>query len=380
MRGLRLNPLCANGCYHAPPRDLNKALPGARIRKTWKSPIQKAMDDDDDEISYQWVHDVADSLAPDVREAFLEAINDIRGTADEAQLAAALDAGDMERVMAILGLNEQPNYTREHEDTWRGRIVDAISLRRLIERLEETGEKAGQGALENTPELLSPTGEARMRFDVVNPHTVQAVKQHGFNLIRQINDETRNGIRAIVAHALEFGGHPYDQARQIKGLIGLTEKQAQAVTTYRRLLEAGDSQALTRELRDHRFDPTVRAAIRDSRQLPAEQIDSMVQRYADRMLNMRAETIARTETINAARLGTQNAWRQSAEAGLLNHNSMRQGWMVTPDDRLCEFCAPVPDLNPDGVPLGGQFETPLGPVDGPTLHPNCRCVVYLMTL
>jgi len=53
--------------------------------------------------------------------------------------------------------------------------------------------------------------------------------------------------------------------------------------------------------------------------------------------------------------------------------------MVTPDDRLCEYCEAVPDMNPDGVPLGGQFQTPLGPVDGPTLHPQCRCIVYLMS-
>lgn len=368
-------------CLRRRPRALHKARPNEVMRKTWKTIIEKA--EEDELPDYEWLHEIADSMAPDAREAFLDAIDAIRGTADEAQLAAALDAGDYERVLEILGLNEpesqRQSYAASHEDTLRGRIVDAISLRSFEEGVKDTAHAAGQGALENTPGLLSPAGVARMRFDITNPHTVQAVNNYGFNLIREINNETRNGIRAIVAHAMEFGGHPYDQARSIKQLIGLTERQVNAVTNFRRLLESGSSEALDRELRDHRFDGTIEGAIREGRKLPADQIAMMVQRYADRMLNMRAETIARTETINAARLGTQNAWHQAREKGLLS-NSLRQQWMVTPDDRLCEFCQQVPDMNPDGVPLGGQFETPFGPVDGPTLHPNCRCVVYIMSM
>lgn len=362
--GLIISPRCAGGCYRPPKRDLNKALPGAIIRKTWKTPLEKAVEGDPPE--YQWLHDIADSLAPTVREKFLAAVAEIRGTVDEAALIAALDAGDFERIMQILGLADQA--VGNEGDLFQG----------MLDPIEHGVHEAGHAAIETTPAIARLGGSVAMRFDLVNPHTVQAVQQHGFNLIRQISDDTRNGVRAIVAHAMEFGGHPYEQARQIKQLVGLTENQVAAVSNYRRLLEAGDSDALTRELRDHRFDPTVRGAIREGVALPKGQVDTMVQRYADRMLAMRAETIARTETINAARLGTQAAWTQAGENGLLSHNKIRQGWMVTPDDRLCQYCSEVPDMNPDGVPLGGQFKTPFGPVDGPTLHPNCRCIVYLM--
>lgn len=353
------SPAC---CVHGRPRDLSKALPGAIVRKTWKTPIEKATEPGDPE--YQWLHDIADSAAPDVRKAFLDAIARIRGTVKEAQLRAALDSGSIDKVMSVLGLD------RDLE------VLNPL----LTKPLGEIVGEAGTATQDATPALAARGGSLAMRFDLVNPNTVQAVRTYGFNLIRQITDDTRDGIRAIVAHAMEYGGHPYEQARQIRLLIGLTESQADAVANFRRMLEEGDADALTRALRDHRFDGTLRQALgaNPTLTLTDEQIDKMVARYAERMLNARAENIARTETINAARLGTQAAWRQAAEDGWLEHAKIRQGWMVTPDDRLCVYCAAVPLLNPEGVLLGQQFVTPLGPVDGPTLHPLCRCIVYLM--
>lgn len=364
-----LRPDC---CVKRRPVALGERSPRHIVRKTWKTPFEKATER---QIEYQHLHQIADSLVPQVREKFLDAVAAIRGTASEAELAQALEAGDYERIFEILGLSGQRPFNPGNE----GNLIDEM-LHPVEHGIERAGEAtlelgAGVEGLEGAEHVIA--GMQRMKFDLTNPHTVHAVRNHGFNLIRQITDDTRNGIRAIVAHAHEFGGHPYEQARQIKQLVGLTERQAGAVSNYRRLLEAGDSGALERELRDHRFDPSVRRAIREGNKLSPEQVDNLVQRYADRMLTMRAETIARTETINASRLGAQAAWTQAAEGGLLQRHQLRQGWMVTPDDRLCQYCAAVPDMNPDGVPLGGQFETLLGPVDGPTLHPNCRCTVYL---
>jgi hypothetical protein len=349
-------------CVHARPRELGKALPGAVVRKTWRTPIEKAGAPEDPE--YRWLHDIADTAAPDVRKAFLDAIARIRGTVKEAQLRAALDSGSIDKVMSVLGLDKDLS------------ALDPL----LTKPLGEIVGQAGVATQDATPALAARGGSLAMRFDLVNPNTVQAVRTYGFNLIRQITDDTRDGIRAIVAHAMEYGGHPTEQARQIRSLIGLTESQADAVANFRDMLENGDREALTRAMRDRRFDGTLRQALGDNptATLSPEQIERMTGRYAERMLNMRAETIARTETINAARLGTQAAWRQAAEDGLLDMNTIRQGWMVTPDDRLCVYCAAVPLLNPEGVPLGQQFSTPLGPVDGPTLHPLCRCIVYLM--
>lgn len=350
-----------SGCVHRE-RRLDRFGPMHKVRKTWKSPFQKAIDPDPE---FEWLHEIADAQVPELRKRFLAAIQAIRGTVKEAELRDALESGDMERIMTVLGLD--------------GDIAQISGA--ITPTFTATLHQAGAAALDATPALASLGGSLSMRFDMVNPGTVQAARNHGFNLIRQISDDTRNGIRAIVAHAVEFGGHPYEQARQIRNLIGLTESQAAAVSNFRRLLTTGDRDALTRELRDRRFDGTLRQTLgaNSQRSLSPDEIDMMTQRYADRMLAARAETIARTETINAARLGTQAAWIQAAENKLLSHNKIRQGWMVTPDDRLCQYCEAVPDMNPGGVALGQPFQTPFGPVGGPTLHPKCRCIVYLMS-
>lgn len=354
-----MKPTC---CVHAPKRDLSKTLPSERVAKTWRTPFEKATEPADPD--YQWLHDIADSAAPEIRKAFLDAIARIRGTIQEAKLRAALESGNIDEVMQVLGLDRDLS------------VIEPYLMKPLTDIVSETGSAAGDA----TPALAERGGSLAMRFDMVNPNTIQAVRTYGFNLIRQISDDTRDGIRSIVAHAMEYGGHPYEQARQIRQLIGLTESQADAVSNFRHLLETRDREALTRALRDKRFDGTLRRALGENptADLSQDQIDRVVQRYGERMLNARAENIARTETINAARLGTQNAWVQATENGWLDRAKVRQGWMVTPDDRLCMWCAAVPLLNPSGVPLGQSFETPLGPVDGPTLHPQCRCILYLM--
>ncbi len=352
-----------NCCVKAKPRDLAKAHPGQVIRPTWLR-VAKVGPEADPE--FQWLHDIADAAAPEVARRFLAAIKTIRGTVKEAKLRAALETGNIDAVMRVLGLDRD-----------LGPIEPG-----LLKPLEAAVHEAGAAALDATPAIANATrgGQLAMRFDAINPHTVQAVRNYGFNMIRQVTEDTRDGIRAIVSNAMEFGGHPSEQARQIRSLIGLTDQQAGWVSSFRQALETGDRGALDRVLRDRRFDSTLDRtlgadAIDD---LAPEQIERMVDRYASRLLDYRATTIARTETINAARIGTQGAWTQATENGLLDRATVRQGWMVTPDDRLCIYCAAVPLLNPDGVRLGEQFITPLGPVDGPGLHPQCRCIVYLL--
>lgn len=337
-----------------------RALGRHPIRKSWRSPLQKASGDAD----YEWLHQIADDASPEIYRRFLDAVRRLRGSPREVELQNALKSGDLDAVMRALGLEDD---------------VQAVMAAQLAAPLQTVVGHAGVAAVEATPALAALGGELAMRFDIVNPKTVQAVRTVGFDLIREISDETRAGIRQIVGDALQFGGHPYEQAREIRKLIGLTENQAKAVANFRRMLENRDTEALTRGLRDKRFDGTLARTLgsNPTMQLAPEQIGRMVDRYASRMLDARAKNIARTETLRAANLGQNLAWAQAVDNGLLDGTTLRRQWLVVPDDRLCEFCEPIPDMNPDGVELGGLFETPLGPVDLPPLHPQCRCVTIL---
>lgn len=340
-----------------------KALSNQRLVKTWRTPIQKAAGENPD-AEYKWLHDIADGAADDVRTAFLNAIKEIRGTLKEAELHAALETGNVDKVVAVLNLDQQ--------------IADALRTQ-VVPPLEDTMIEAGRAAPASS---MPKGGELRMRFDLANPNTTRFLRSYEFDLIKQISDDTRTAIRGVVQNAFAFGGHPTEQARQIKTMIGLTDNQVKTVARFREKLEAGDRAALRHELRDHRFDPTLDRALGQDADLTLTdgQIDKMVARYSDRMLADRAENIARTETINAAQAGQQLAWEQASEKGLLSRTTLRQGWLLTPDDRLCIYCAVVPAMNPGGVPLGGYFQTPLGPVKRPTLHPRCRCSLYLLAL
>jgi hypothetical protein len=357
-----VKPLC---CLHRPPPSIGKQG-SFRVAKGWRSPLAKAMDPDPE---YEWLHEVADKAAPGVRQAFLDAIEKIKGSIKEKELTEALKSGNIREVLRVLNLDPAVNDTL------------AAALGPMI---EDTFIEAGRESVPNTIVPVAgaggAVGSAVMRFDVSNPHTADVLRQYNFGLIRQISDDTRAAIQRVVEDAFAYGGHPYEQARIIRSSIGLTDTQQAAVENFRAMLESGDRQALTRTLRDRRFDRTLDAALGEDaeKELTPEQITRMVGRYRERMIAARAENIARTTTIDVSNTANQAAWHQAAERGLLNRNLVRQGWLVTPDDRLCAYCAAVPLLNLDGVPLGGMFETPLGQVRGPTLHPQCRCIVYLM--
>lgn len=329
------------------------------VRKSWRSIAAKAAAPNDPE--YQWLHDIADAAAPRVRRAFLEAIARIRGSAKEAELRAAVESGNVETALRVLGLDKT--------------LSSAVNAA-IMPPLEDAFLRAGRAAV---PVTLPKGGELAMRFDISNPNAARFLQRYSFELVRQVSDDTRAGVRQVVLDAFRFGGHPREQARLIRQMIGLTDKQAQAVDNFRVLLETGDREALTRALRDRRFDPTLDNALGQAaeRQLTAEQIDRMVGRYRERMLASRAENIARTETLRAANAAQETAWEQAAQQGLLNRATLRRQWLVTPDDRLCIWCAAVPEMNVGGVPMGGMFRTPLGPIAYPPLHPQCRCVTIL---
>src|SRR5574340_724298 len=161
-------------------------------------------------------------------------------------------------------------------------------------------------------------------------------------------------------------------------MIGLTQNQLQAVRNFREMLETQPTmEVLNRALRDKRFDSTLLKAIKTGQRLRQEQIDAMVGRYFDRALNYRAKMIARTETLRASNAGAQELWRQAREQGLLRAENTRRVWIVTDDERLCPNCEEVPDMNEGGVGLDEDFDTPLGPIQVPPLHPHCRCTVAL---
>lgn len=327
---------------------------------------------------------LARTLEPALRIAVLAHVAIQENRATLAAILKALQAGDNALVLdLILG-------------------ADSAPARQAVEDAARAALWAGAASAASQINLrLRGTTFA---FDKLNPQLVQWVKSYAHNLIREIDKQTRESVRAALLDGMHKGQNPVATARDVRQAIGLTTKQAKAVANFRAQLETfhlrtsakgwnlggkidrvngrqvfrpdADGTPLDgideRRLRDFRFDGTLRRAMETGKPLTPAQIDKMVEAYRRKFLRFRAETIARTEALRATNQGVQEAWRQAILDGKADAGLVRRQWVVAKDERLCPTCSPVPGMNPErGVLMDEPFKTPDGPVMLPPVHPNC---------
>ena len=175
---------------------------------------------------------------------------------------------------------------------------------------------------------------APMSFDVANPRAVAIMQQNRLRLVREFTEQQRQAVRESIIDGLTRGINPREQARNFRGAIGLTRRQVQAVNNFRSLLEQNSTQALRRALRDRRFDPSIQRAIRTQEPLDAQQIERMVDRYRERFVAFRAETIARTEALRAANQGSHELYQQAVDNGTLAVDQLVRRWITARDERV----------------------------------------------
>lgn len=201
-------------------------------------------------------------------------------------------------------------------------------------------------------------GTYAIAFDAVDPEAVAWARERSGALIREVTDETLRSVRVIITRAFTEGMPPRTAARLIRNVVGLTERQTQSTLNFRgRLLEKAAK---------------LKAA--GKRAPTSTVIEERTRRYTAKLIRRRALVIARTETIAAANEGQRRLWLQAVKKGFLKDTVQRE-WITTPDDRLCERCAPMDEQR---VGLGELFKPETGKgVMSPPLHPNCRCAVAL---
>lgn len=216
------------------------------------------------------------------------------------------------------------------------RATFPIMLREVMESTADTA----VGILERNPKLRIVGA-----FDVTNPLVTDWIRQHSAELVIQISEESKQAIRDLVARAYAEGIPAQSLARMIRSSIGLTSRQARAVSNLRARMIADGKKA--------------------------DQIEKVTERYAARLLRRRAEMIARTELIKAETQGQLALWKQQIDAGMLP-GDVRKEWIVTEDDRLCPECQ---DMDGATVAVDSDF---VGAEEGPPLHPNCRCSLRLV--
>lgn len=195
---------------------------------------------------------------------------------------------------------------------------------------------------------LPPPISKALRFDTKNPNIADFINRRTGELIYGIHHDTQIVVQQAVQRSLDKALTPKQVAGQIKNAIGLYPKQEQALANFRSKMESSS--------------------------VPEERIDSLVDSYADRLLNQRCMTIARTEIRQVNNQGQLSVWKEAANQDLIKRGAATKIWVV--DGNPCEICEPM-----DGqeVPLDGFWVLDDGTVcETPSdAHPNCFCDMEL---
>lgn len=295
----------------------------------------------------------ARNLQPDLRSSLLESFDLLRVLVGEE---------DLERLIREAGLDRVLTETLDDATLERAFGSFRKELQRAIERatIWRVNEIPGE----------PPT----IAFDVLSPNTIDAVKQLDSRVMRTLKDDVREGFRQAVQRGLEEGKNPRVVARRSREMLGLAPKQEAAVANFRRMLEEGDREALSRELRDKRFDRTLDKALgAKGTGLSEEQIEKMVGAYRRKMVAFNAETNARTAALGAQKRGNRLGWERMVEEGRIDATRIRRRWQNVGDSRV----RPLHQDPPEGVNgevVGFYEEYSTGELIPGEETYNCRCV------
>lgn len=209
------------------------------------------------------------------------------------------------------------------------------------------------------PDLISADLNPAQRavLDYINPRSADYAVMRGGQLVTDISEANRRGLRWILTDSMAKGRGSLDTARMIQKTIGLHTRWARAVVNY-------DTRTYT-QLVSQGMRP---AAAR-------ERTDVLTKRYRDKLIRARAVMIARTETQLAQNMARQTGWDAASKVGVLDGSSMKE-WRTAPSGsslgRPCDVCA---GLNKTRVQWNAAF--PTGHIMPPA-HPHCRCTAVLV--
>lgn len=294
----------------------------------------------------------AASVGPELAARELQAYDLIRQSLSEAELVRAIQSGQLDRLI--------------------GEVLDDRNLEPSIAKLRARVDQTLLDAVRSEAMAGLPSPLRPKAFGVLNPLIIDAAEKLDTRVIQGLRDEIRETVRQAATAGLQEGVHPRAVARRVRDAIGLAPNQERAVANFRRMLEEGDEEALTRLLRDRRFDRTLRRAF-DGDGLSAEQVDRMTGAYRKRFIAHNAETHARTIALDAQKLGQQLSWEDAIRRGVVNAEDLVDTWVAVGgphgDGRnRPEHLA----MHGEQVAFGSPFSN--GQVIPGETEYNCRCL------
>ena len=218
----------------------------------------------------------------------------------------------------------------------QGRIAEAFaSLNSAASRLNVVwAEQFVSSGTQTGKWLQKNVGEIIIGFDQTNHRAVATMQRNGLRMVSNFTEQQRRATQQALIDGMRRGLNPRDTARAFRDSIGLTPMQERWVRNYEEQLRNLDRGALRRELRDRRFDRSIERAIERGEPLTRDQITKMTERYRARALKMRAETIARTESLKVVHEGTKEMYNQAIDNGDLQRDQLIRIWNTAKDERV----------------------------------------------
>lgn len=180
-------------------------------------------------------------------------------------------------------------------------------------------------------------------FNVNNPSAVTWAQQQAAKLVSGVTKQTQEAIASVIEESMRLGRPIAETTRLLQAVVGLTDRQALSISRLQESLAAAGKSTTF--------------------------IDRALQSAQQTALRARAETITRTETLDAVNSGQREAWLEADRAGLLDADLVME-WIASDD--ACDECA---SLDGEQAELDGEFSDDGD--DGPPLHPNCECALGL---
>lgn len=324
----------------------------------------------------QRIRGLLDDFEPKMRDAFTQSIEGIKSNIVLARLEEAIKSGDIDAAARAINL-------------------DASAFRPFDKAASDVFEAGGNEAGKKVPNLAQTNGpSALFRFDVHHPTAARDLREYSSFRDERMTEDQRQMLRDTLADGISQGRSPRRTALDIAGrmnavtgrreggLVGLSAPQARYVENMRQRLLSGDKTEMKKVFdmarRDKRFDASIRKAIAAGKPLDKATVDRMTMRYADRLLLLRGETIARTETMTAFNKGQMAAMQQAVDEGRVSASVIVKIWHAFIDGRT-RFTHQ--HLNNKSVPFNSKFITARGaqlmypgdPEGGADEIVCCRC-------
>lgn len=266
---------------------------------------------------------LARRMEPRLTAAFIESITNIRSTIVLRELSGAVESGDVQSVVRLLNLRPE----------MLGPFTRAYAL-----AYSEAG-AALAPLIDSAVGALSRRWRGLTGFDPSLPRAAMWAASSGFQLAVDVIGDQTEAVRLILTAAIARGDRPESVARQLAGryisgqrrggVLGLTAQQAGFLERAREELSSPSTalRFLRRELRDRRYDSTVRSSAESGRRLTGEQISGILSRYSDRMLHHRAVSIARTEFHVVSEAARAEYVQQLVDRGVVSEADIMMEWV-----------------------------------------------------